>query len=93
MAKLLIEPKTARLYRDTETFGKMDPYIKFKCGGKKKKTKTHKNGGKTPSWSDSITMDASGPDLQIIVMDEDTFSDDTIGTYTLKVSDIKAVRL
>ena len=38
-------------------------------------------------------MDASGPDLQIIVMDEDTFSDDTIGTYTLKVSDIKAVRL
>ena len=36
-------------------------------------------------------MDASGPDLSITVLDKDTFSDDIIGTYTLKVSDIKAV--
>ena len=27
MSKLVIEVKTARLFRDTETFGKMDPYV------------------------------------------------------------------
>eukprot|EP00345_Euplotes_harpa_P008647 CAMPEP_0168347198 /NCGR_PEP_ID=MMETSP0213-20121227/18836_1 /TAXON_ID=151035 /ORGANISM="Euplotes harpa, Strain FSP1.4" /LENGTH=34 /DNA_ID= /DNA_START= /DNA_END= /DNA_ORIENTATION= len=33
-------------------------------------------------------MDAKGPNLTITIYDEDTFTDDVIGTYTLKVSDI-----
>jgi hypothetical protein len=56
MAKLVIEPKTARLFRDTETFGKMDPYVKFTCGSSSKKTKTHTNGGKQKENSTSSAV-------------------------------------
>ncbi|CAI2374418.1 unnamed protein product [Moneuplotes crassus] len=91
MAKLVIEPKTARLYRDTEMFGKMDPFIKFKCGSQKKKTKTHNSGGKNPRWNDVITMGCFGcKSLTITVYDEDTFSNDKVGTYTLPISEIQA---
>lgn len=30
---LTIKPMTARLKKDTETFGKMDPYVVLKLGG------------------------------------------------------------
>ncbi|CAI2375321.1 unnamed protein product [Moneuplotes crassus] len=91
MAKLIIEPQTARLYRDTEMFSKMDPFIKFECGGQKKKTKTHHSGGKNPTWDDCITMDAFGcKNLIITVYDEDVFSNDKIGTYSIPISTIQA---
>lgn len=90
MAKLVLEPKTARLTRDTETFGKMDPYVKFKMGGKTKKTKTHNSGGKNPNWNDTISMDVKGAtDITITVYDEDTFTDDKVGTITLNINDIR----
>ena len=65
--KLVIMPKTARLYRDTEMFGKMDPYVKFEIGKEKKKTKVHKSGGKSPIWNDVITMRTNGSKLKIKV--------------------------
>jgi len=89
MSKLIIEPKTAKLFRDTETFGKMDPYVTLKCGGKEKKTKTDSNAGKYPKWKDCITLDVKSQDLTITVYDKDTFSDDKIGTKTIDVEQIR----
>ena len=47
---LFIRCMHAKLTHDTETFGKMDPYVKVTIGGQSQKTKTHNSGGKTPRW-------------------------------------------
>ena len=38
----------ARLTRDTETFGKMDPYVKLSTRQQQFKTKVKNGAGKTP---------------------------------------------
>ena len=40
----------ARLTRDTETFGTMDPYVKITARMQEFKTKVRDNEGKNPSW-------------------------------------------
>ena len=41
----------AKLTRDTETFGKMDPYVVITNDGQKYKTKVLDGAGKTPKWN------------------------------------------
>lgn len=43
--------KGAILKKDTETFGKMDPYVKFSCEGKDYETTVMEGAGKTPVWN------------------------------------------
>ena len=88
MSKLIVEPKTARLFRDTETFGKMDPYVKVQVGSTIKKTKTHSDGGKTPSWTDALTLDITGTEdsVTLTVYDEDIGKDDFVGSGVLMLS-------
>jgi Ca2+-dependent lipid-binding protein len=50
--KLIIKVKEGRLFRDTETFGKMDPYCVISVKDKTFKTRVHQNGGKNPKWND-----------------------------------------
>ena len=50
--KLIIKPESARLTRDTEIFGTMDPYVIIKSGNTSVQTKTCCGGGKTPHWGD-----------------------------------------
>lgn len=38
---LICCPTEAKLTRDTEVFGKMDPYVKVKVGHQSSKTKVH----------------------------------------------------
>jgi Ca2+-dependent lipid-binding protein len=47
---LKIKVVEARLFRDTEAFGKMDPYCVLEFKEHKFRTKTHENGGKNPRW-------------------------------------------
>lgn len=51
---LLIKCINAKLTHDTETFGKMDPYVVVTIGGRKEKTRTHENGGKNPRWGETL---------------------------------------
>ena len=78
-----------RLFRDTETFGKMDPYcvLIFK-DGRKLKTKTHNNGGKAPKWSDEFEIKVNDlqEEVKFAIMDEDVTSDDTVGYGMVKLS-------
>lgn len=48
---LFITIVEGKLSRDTETFGKMDPYCLVEYNGNKYKTITHKSGGKLPHWN------------------------------------------
>jgi Ca2+-dependent lipid-binding protein len=79
----------AKLTRDTEAFGKMDPYIVVNTRQQRIRTKTMQNAGKTPKWTnESFTIDVKyiGDDMHIEVFDEDVTDSDLVGETTLKLS-------
>ena len=77
---LRLEIIEARLTRDTETFGKMDPYVVIETRHQKHRTTTKQGAGKTPRWNEGFDIDVKyiGDDMTIKVMDEDVSSDDTV---------------
>ena len=70
----------ANLDRDTEMFGKMDPFAELSIGQAKYKTKTHNNGAKTPVWNEQIRMEVLDPSkvLKIQVFDEEDLKADDL---------------
>ena len=78
----------ARLTRDTETFGKMDPYVKISTRQQNFKTAVKNGAGKTPMWNQTFNIDVKyiGDDMTVQVYDEDPGSDDIIGEATMKLS-------
>ena len=73
----------AKLTRDTEAmFNKMDPFVTLKLREQTFKTKVLQGAGKTPKWGESFDFDIKyiGDDLEVDVMDEDTVSNDRIGS-------------
>ena len=78
----------ARLTRDVETFGKMDPYVKIISRQQNFKTNVKDGAGKTPVWNQTFNIDVKyvGDDLTIQVYDEDVGSDDVVGVATIKLS-------
>ena len=48
--KLKIHLEEAKLTRDTEMFGKMDPYVKMAYREQEWKSKVCENGGKHQKW-------------------------------------------
>ena len=79
----------AQLSRDTETFGKMDPYVKIESRMQKFKTNTINGGGKTPKWANqTFTLDVKyiGDDVTLSVWDEDPGADDQVGSALIKIS-------
>eukprot|EP00825_Cyclidium_porcatum_P035178 TRINITY_DN368_c0_g1_i3.p1 TRINITY_DN368_c0_g1~~TRINITY_DN368_c0_g1_i3.p1 ORF type:complete len:272 (+),score=33.34 TRINITY_DN368_c0_g1_i3:98-913(+) len=74
---LVIKPLSAKLTRDTETFGTMDPYCQITFGSQKFKTAVAHNAGKTPSWNDTFTVRRANEDqIAIDILEHDTFSKD-----------------
>ena len=47
----------ADLTRDTETFGKMDPFIKFTYNELEFRTTEKSNAGKKPIWNETFKID------------------------------------
>ncbi len=70
-----------KLIRDTETFGKMDPFVEIEHKGIKYKTSTHEDGGKTPKWNYNIEIPFEREDdkIQVSCYDEDLVSNTLIG--------------
>ena len=86
---LVVTCKHARLFRDTEFIGKMDPYVIVELGAIKKKTKTHNSGGKKPQWDETFKFQRKAEtEITFTVMDEDVTSDDHVGSGTLFLDDI-----
>ena len=78
----------ARLTRDTEFFGKMDPFCQVEYRQQKFKTKVKQNAGKTPVWNETFTVDVKyiGDDFYVKVFDEDVTENEAIGATMLKMS-------
>ena len=49
--KLSLTVIEARLDRDTETFGKMDPYVVIHNRMQRLRTTTQEDAGKEPTWN------------------------------------------
>lgn len=90
---LIIKPTSARLTRDTEFLGKMDPYCVVKLGNQKQRTATHHSAGKFPSWRESIVFRRTYEDMITFeVWDSDSASaDDIIGEGTIPIHSILTV--
>ncbi len=86
---LFVNCKTAKLFRDTEFFGKMDPYVKCIFGTEQKKTKTHQNAGKNPRWEETLKFKVNKEsEIKFVIMDEDVTSDDHVGDAVYFLDDV-----
>lgn len=83
--------RNADLVRNTETFGKMDPYVKITCGKKSVKTKYIDEAGQKPVWDATVNLDIENPDpkaeVLIEVWDKDVTYDDMIGGTKITLND------
>ncbi|KAL4468582.1 hypothetical protein ABPG74_005085 [Tetrahymena malaccensis] len=89
--KVTLKNMRGYLTRDTEMFGKMDPYCILKYNGIQLKTSVHKSGGKEPVWKDNIFelpqfTYQKDRQLYLEVFDEDTSKDDLIGKGQIDLS-------
>ena len=87
--KLQLTIIEARVERDVEMFGKMDPYVVLKYRQQVLKTKEHTDGGKTPTWNETFELDVKyvGDDITIDIVDSETIGkDEVIGSATCKLS-------
>jgi Ca2+-dependent lipid-binding protein len=70
-----------QLTRDTEFFGKMDPFIVVETNGHKYRTPVVSEGGKNPVWNKVffIPVSSMGDELTLTCYDEDKLSNDVVG--------------
>ena len=88
------EEKTIKIHIINATFkrnhdivGGMDPYIIFEIGNQKFRTKTIRNGGKTPAFFQTFTFNITDEDtIKFSAYDEDTTYDDFIGSAEVSIS-------
>lgn len=66
--------------KDFDTFGKMDPFVRFFLGKEDKKTETAHDAGKECSWKTEISFKYYDDTvLKVRSYDEDVTSNDTMG--------------
>jgi Ca2+-dependent lipid-binding protein len=83
----LIKVVVATLFRSTEVFGKMDPFVTIEYQGMEFKTKTIRNGGMRPQWNETFEIDvfSLSDDIKISIIDEDVIVNDLVGEKTLNL--------
>jgi len=69
--KLVLHIIEAKLIRDTEAIGKMDPYIVINMREQRFRTKEATDQGKTPLWNERFELDVKyiGDDIFLQVFD------------------------
>ena len=86
---MVISPLSAKLTRDTETFGSMDIYCVIVVGATTKQSPTLQGAGKHPKWSGVVfKFDCRSKNeyIDIWIRDEDPGEDDLVAQcrYTPK---------
>ena len=86
----------AVLTRNTEAYGKMDPFCQVKKGASiMMKTNVLAEAGKTPKWNETKKFEiADGSEflefIELVVMDADSYSNETVGNISLHMSELCA---
>jgi Ca2+-dependent lipid-binding protein len=82
----------AKLTHNTETFGAMDPYVKWVWQKKNYHTTTETDAGKEPVWQETfklaITDFMNGDKIKFEVMDENVMKDALIGACDIPITDL-----
>jgi Ca2+-dependent lipid-binding protein len=75
----------ANLTRNTETFGKMDPFVEIKTSNLTKKTAVKDEAGAMPIWNEMIelVLDKIENKIEFTVLEEDTTTNDTVGSVSI----------
>lgn len=80
----------AKLTRDTEVIGKMDPYARLKMRELVYKTAVQDGVGKEPVWKENFEIGLYSymkeKVLEVTVLDQDVDSDDIVGTGTIDLA-------
>jgi hypothetical protein len=78
---IIIKPISGMLTKDTDMFGKMDPYVVCMIGQQKQRTATHSGGGKKPQWQTTLQFQVQQMEsvMRVAVFDDDLGKDDLIG--------------
>lgn len=77
----------AKDLKDTDWFGKQDPYCIMKVGAQTFRTKTHTDGGKNPVWNQTFTVNVINENTaDLTIYDSDVGKDDVIGTCVVPLA-------
>ena len=88
---LTLRPISGQLTRDTEIFGKMDPFCVVKIGMQEQRTRVHHDAGKFPQWQESFSFRIGSEDMvNFIVWEHDSASsNDLIGEGSISLASLK----
>eukprot|EP00347_Sterkiella_histriomuscorum_P014805 403359458 len=89
--ELQIKILQANMYRNTDWFKQMDPYVVLEFQGHQFRTKILNHAGKHPIWNESFTIhvNSMNDEIRLIVMDKDFGKpDDVVGSTNIKVSSL-----
>lgn len=89
LGSLTVTVLKARLTHDTESFGKMDPYVRIQIGKAEQKTVVKQDAGKNPEWNETFEFGArNGELLDVSIWDkEDVTKDDFVGGTKIMVDE------
>ena len=80
--------------KDTQMFGRQDPFVWVRCGAHNKdRTKTHTDGGVSPRWHErfAFNLDGSETALDIEVWNSNTLTaNNIIGTGSIPLDEVFA---
>lgn len=79
--------KEGKLYRNTELFSEMDPFLVLRHNKKKYRTGVIEKGGRHPVWNETLTIPnvRLSDEVNIECFDEDLIMDDCVGQAKLTV--------
>lgn len=89
---LYLKITSAELIRNTEMFGKMDPFVMVEYKGMRKSTTVCKSGGQHPFWGKDghgefveFKIKQMADEIDFYCYDEDMISNDLIGSQRMSV--------
>ena len=88
--ELILKVIEARLERDTETFGQMDPIVELSYGDQSFKTTEKIDAGQHPVWNENFTFEIKETMkiLQVKILDVNPMRDDIVGFSDIQTSEL-----
>ena len=88
---LTVKPICAKINRDKDILGKMDPFVVLTLGTQSFKTAACSGGGKNPTWTDVCTFKLTHEkQINFEVYDKDPIKDELIGVGTIELGPLLA---